>query len=226
MKMRFFLTFIAAASISLAGCEHDNYVEPGSILSGQVIYNGQPVGVRTNGPQLELWQDGFQLRTLIPLHINHDGSFSASLFDGTYKLVRKGNSPWLQESTDTIVVEVKGNTKLDVPVTPYFALKNENFTVANNTLTANFTVDKVVASANNLQFVRLYVGKSILTDDVRKEHVVDADISTLILGANTSITTTIPNNLEDLPYIFARVGVKSSATGEFSYTKVQKISLQ
>lgn len=226
MKMKFFLTLIAAASFIFAGCEHDNYAEPGSVLSGKVIYNGQPVGVRTNGPQLELWQDGFQLRTLIPLHISHDGSFSASLFDGTYKLVRKGNSPWLQESTDTILVEVKGNTKLDVPVTPYFAIKNESVAVANNTLTANFAIDKIVPSANNLQLVRLYLGKSVLTDEVRKEHVADATISTLVLGANTSITTTIPNSLKDLPYIFVRIGVKSTATGEFSYTQVQKISLQ
>lgn len=226
MKMKFFLTLIAAASLIFAGCEHDNYAEPGSVLSGRIVYNGQSVGVRTNGPQLELWQDGFQLRTLIPLHISHDGSFSASLFDGTYKLVRKGNSPWLQESTDTIVVEVKGNTTLDVPVTPYFMIKNESFSIANNTLTANFAIDKIVPAANNLQFVRVYLGKSVLTDEVRKEHVADADVAALVLGANTSITTTIPNNLKDLPYIFARIGVKSTATGEFSYTQVQKIALQ
>lgn len=226
MKMKFFLTLIAASSLFFAGCEHDNYEEPNSILSGRVIYNDQPVGVRTNGPQLELWQDGFKLRTLIPLHISHDGSFSASLFDGTYKLVRKGNSPWLQQSTDTIVVEVKGNTQVDVPVTPYFAIKNESYAVANNIVTANFTVDKVVATSNNLQFVKLYLGSSILTDEVRKEHAVNANVGTLVLGANTSLTATIPDNLKNLSHIFVRVGVKSSATGEYSYTQVQKISLK
>lgn len=224
--MKFLLIFIASGSLLFAGCKHDNYEEPNSVLSGRVMYNGQPVGVRTNGPQLELWQDGFALRTLIPVHISHDGTFSASLFNGTYKLVRKGNSPWLQQSTDTLVVQVNGNTNVDVPVTPYFEIKNESYAVANNTVTANFTVDKVVATSNNLQFVKLYLGSSVLTDEVRKEHAVNANVGSLVLGANTSLTTTIPDNLKNLPYIFVRLGVKSTATGEYSYTQVQKVSLK
>ncbi len=224
--MKFLLIFIASGSLLFSGCKHDNYEEPNSVLSGRVMYNGQPVGVRTNGPQLELWQDGFALRTLIPVHISHDGTFSASLFNGTYKLVRKGNSPWLQQSTDTLVVQVNGNTNVDVPVTPYFEIKNESYAVANNTVTANFTVDKVVATSNNLQFVKLYLGSSVLTDEVRKEHAVNANVGSLVLGANTSLTTTIPDNLKNLPYIFVRLGVKSTATGEYSYTQVQKVSLK
>jgi len=226
MKMKFFLTQIAVASLFFLGCKHDNYEAPGSILSGRVIYNGQPVAVRTNGPQLELWQDGFGSLTPIPVYINQDGTFSASLFDGTYKLVRKGNSPWLQQSTDTIVVQVKGQTKVDVPVTPYFMIRNENYTVASNTLTANFTIDKVVATSNNLQFVKLYLGSSMLTDEVRKEHSVTADVNTLVLGSNTTLSTTIPDNLKNLPYIFVRIGVKSSASGEYSYSQVQKVALK
>lgn len=226
MKIRFFLTLIAAVVMFAAGCKHDNYEEPNSVLSGRVMYNGQPVGVRTNGPQLELWQDGFALKTLIPVYMNHDGTFSASLFNGTYKLVRKGNSPWLQQSTDTMIVQVNGKTNVELPVTPYFVIKNDSYSLANNVVTANFTVDKVVASSNNLQFVKLYLGSNLLTDEVRKEHSVNANVSTLILGANSTLTATIPDNLKKLPYIFVRIGVKSAATGEYSYSQVQKVSLK
>ena len=224
--MKYFLTLIAAASLLLTGCKHDNYEEPNVLLSGRVMYNGQPVGVRTNGPQLELWQDGFAVRTPIPVYMSHDGTFSASLFNGTYKLVRKGNSPWLQQSTDTLVIQVNGNTKVDVPVTPYFVIKNENFAVANNTLTANFTIDKIVTTSNNLQFVKLYLGSSILTDEVRNEYSISADVNTLVLGENSTLTATIPNNLKNLSHIFVRIGVKSSASGEYCYSQVQKIAIK
>jgi hypothetical protein len=181
MKIKFFLTLIATASLFLAGCEYDNLEAPMSSLSGKVVYNNKPVGVRTNGNQLELWQEGHKLRTLIPVYISHDGTFSASLFDGTYKLVRKGNSAWLQQATDTIVVEVKGNTKVDVPVTPYSTIDNESFVFANNTITANFTVNKIVATTN-VEAVRLYLGKTMLTDEGRNEVRVSANMASVVLG--------------------------------------------
>jgi hypothetical protein len=225
MKTKYFLTLVMALCFLLTACEYDNYEEPKSVLSGKIIYNGQPVGVRTNGTQLELWQDGFQLRTSIPVYISHDGSYSASLFDGTYKLVRKGNSPWLQQSTDTILVEVKGNTQKDIPVTPYFTVTNENFQFVNNTFTANFVINKIVATAN-VDAVALFIGKSILTDQNQKELRVALTTSSLVLGANTSITTQLPASLSGLSYVYARIGVKATATGEYSYTQVQKIALK
>jgi hypothetical protein len=230
MKTKYLLTLIAAASIFFTACKHDNFVEPKATLSGRVIYNGEAITVRngSNPPQLELWQDGFALRNFIPVYIAQDGTFSASLFDGTYKLTRKGNSPWLQQSTDTIVVQVKGPTKLDVPVTPYFTVKNVSFTAANNAVTANFVVDKVVAASNNLQNVKIYLGSSILTDQARSEHSADANVASIVLGANSTITTTIPanNTLRTLSHVFARIGVKSSATGEYNYSQVQRIAIK
>jgi hypothetical protein len=226
MKTKYLLTLIAAASLFFTACKHDNFVEPKATLSGRVIYNGEQVAVRNNGVQLELWQDGYALRALIPVYIAQDGTFSASLFDGTYKLTRKGNAPWLHQSTDTIVVQVKGQTKIDVPVTPYFTIKNINFAAANNTVTANFVVDKVVTIGNNLQNVKLYLGSSILTDEVRNDLKVDANIATFVLGANSTITGTVPTSLRTLSHVFARIGVKSSASGEYVYSQVQKIAIK
>ena len=127
MKFRF-LTIITAASIFLAGCsEYDNFDAPELTLSGKVVYQGKAVSVRNNGPQLELWQDGYPLKSPIYVYMNQDGSFSSKLFAGQYKLVRRADAPWLQQATDTIRVNLTENTNIDVPVTPYFTITNETF---------------------------------------------------------------------------------------------------
>lgn len=225
MKTKFISALFAISSLCFSGCDYDNFEEPRSILSGNVIFEGKPVGVRTNGPQLELWQDGFQLRTLIPVHIEQDGSFSAALFDGQYKLVRKGNSPWLQQASDTLMIQVKGNTAIDVPVIPYFSVSNESYQVANNELIAGFTVRKHTNPAD-VDVVRLFIGRSILTDQSRNEKAVSLDLSTLVLGTPATIRTQLPEGLKNQGYAFVRLGVKARATGEYSYSQVQKIALK
>ena len=47
------ILFIAACvCFLLASCEYDNYDAPSAKLSGRVVYNDAPVGVRTNGTQM------------------------------------------------------------------------------------------------------------------------------------------------------------------------------
>ncbi|PWG81259.1 DUF3823 domain-containing protein [Pararcticibacter amylolyticus] len=225
MKSKLLISLVITAGLLFTGCEYDNFEAPGAMLSGKVVYEGKAVGVRSNGPQLELWQDGFPLRSLIPVFINQDGTFSASLFDGKYKLVRKGDSPWLQQATDTIIVNVKGNTYLDVPVTPYFTITDESFQKSGNTVTARFAVNKIVENAR-VELVRLYLGKSILTDQVQRELRVDGNADNLVFGQQTVIAGEIPDNLKNLDYVFARLGVKSTSSGEYYYTPVQKVALK
>lgn len=225
MKLNSLITLTATAALLLSGCAYDNFAAPESTLSGRVVYDGQAVGVRNNGPQLELWQDGYPLRSAITLYFNQDGTFSASLFDGQYKLVRKGDAPWLQQATDTIVVNVKGNTHIDVPVTPYFTISGDAYQKSGNTITASFVVNKVVQSAN-AELVRLYLGKSVLTDQVQRELRVDGDPAALVFGQNTSIAGELPDNLKNLDYVFARIGIKSTSSSEYFYTPVQKIALK
>lgn len=210
---------------SQAGCAHDNFNAPESMLSGRVVYDGRAVGVRNNGPQLQLWQDGYPLKSAIPVYLNQDGTFSASLFDGQYKLVRKGDSPWLQQATDTVLVNVKGNTNIDVPVTPYFTITGDSFQKSGNTITARFVVNKVVPSAN-VELVRLYMGKSILTDQVQRELRVDGNIGGLVFGQQTVIAGELPDNLKNLDYVYVRLGIKSTAASEYLYTPIQKIALK
>lgn len=225
MKFKSLTLILAAASLLFAACEYDNFEAPSATLSGQLLYEGNAVPIRNNGAELELWQDGFPLRSLIPVYINQDGFYSASLFDGEYKLVRKGNSPWLHQSTDTIAVSVRGNTVVNVPVTPYYTVTNTTFQKNGNIVTGQFTVNRIVANSN-LEFVRLYLGKTLLTDQVQRDLRVEGNVANFAFGQPTTLSGEIPENLRNLDFIFARIGVKSSLTGEYNYSPVQKIALK
>ena len=93
-----------------------------------------------------------------------------NLFNGDYKLVRVGNAPWERPSNDTIRITVKGNTIQDIPVTPYFFIKDVSFTKSNNKIVAKFTVNKVIANAN-MEDVSLYLGKGILKITIKRSDV-------------------------------------------------------
>ncbi len=163
MKIKAILYIASAAIILLTACKKDNYAPPSSQLAGKVVYQGQPIGVRSSGIQLELWQRGYQLFTKIPVYIDQDGSFSATLFDGNYKLVRlKGNGPWA-DNTDSIDVTVKGNTIIDVPVDPYFIIKNASVQKNGSNIDAAFTV-QAVNTSKSLELIRLYLGLTTITD--------------------------------------------------------------
>lgn len=225
MKLKYIMLIFTTAGLLLAGCEYDNFEAPKATLSGKVVYQGNAVSVRNNGPQLELWQDGFALKSPITVNISQDGSYSAILFNGRYKLVRRADAPWQQQASDTLIVNVNGNTTYDVPVSPYFTISNDTFGKSGNNITARFVVNKNIPTAN-LELVRLYLGKSILTDQVQREFLVDGNVANIVSGQPTEITASLPDNLKDLDYIFARIGVKSSSAGEYYYTQVQKIALK
>lgn len=203
----------------------DNYDEPKSRLTGNIVFDGQAIGVRTDGTGLSLWQDGYDFKREIPVFIAQDGSYSAILFDGEYQMTRKGGAPWEEQRGDTIRIRVKGNTKYDIPVNPYFVIRNDNFSKQGGAITATFTVQKGVEAAA-LSEVSLFLGKTILLDDKKHESLTRCDLSTITLGQEVTVTATIPTGLANAEYLFARVGVRSTSSGEFSYTQVKKIALK
>lgn len=225
MRTTLILVAITIGLLS-AGCKkYDNYNPPNAILSGKVVYNGKNLGVRTNGTQLELWQDGFQLRTKIPVYIAHDGSFSASLFDGKYKLVRLPGSPWMTQANDTLFIEVKGNTTQNIEVMPFFVINNESFKKAASNVEVKFTVEKPVNNAN-LKDVQLYFGKNILVDQNNNSAKSSIPLSSVTLGAEVTGTIPIPAALQSEEYLFLRIGVLSDQSNEYIYTQVQKLQLK
>ncbi|WP_114778599.1 DUF3823 domain-containing protein [Botryobacter ruber] len=219
---RILILFAAFVSFALTSCEKDNYEPPKSMLTGTVTYNGNPVGVRTNGVQLELWQDGYALNQKIPVHVAQDGTFSARLFDGEYKLVRLAGAPWQNMPNDTVVVNVQGNTVQNIGVTPYFIIRDETITRNGNTVTAEFVVEKIVEDAA-LRDVKLYLNKSVLLDENFKDYAQNIDISGITSGEKVTVSATLPANLASLSTVFARIGVRSDKSPEFYYTQVKKL---
>ena len=211
---KYILGTLSLFILFLSGCVKDNYDEPESNLTGKIISNGEALGVsqRDGAVQLQLWQDGYDLYTAIPVYVAQDGTFSAKLFDGTYKLVtRDNNGPWVNDR-DTVVVKVSGTTAVEYPVKPYYVLKGEEFKVANNVLTSTFNIQEVTAG-KTIEKVTLYVNNTKFVD-----------AATNVKNQDSALTTagdyTITMDISDLtqPILHARIGVKISGIGEMLYT--------
>jgi hypothetical protein len=226
-----FLTFF----IFLVGCKFDNFDPPKSTLTGKVVYNGSAVSVRSGGAALELWQYGFQLRSKIAVNIAQDGTYTALLFDGNYKLVRLAGAPWSTQ-TDSIDVKVAGNTTVDVPVTPFYTISGETFafTKADSTVTATCMIKQIGTAA--ITSATLYVSSTTILDANNS-----LQTTTLNAAALTDLTTakTIKVKLSNVTpsflykntyalrgYIYVRIGVLSAGSTERVYTQPQKITLQ
>ena len=250
MKLKSFLYIAAALVIALPACKKDNFDAPSSVLKGRIVYNGQVLGVRTptvnasggtttGGVQLELWQYGYQLFTKIPVYVNQDGTFSASLFNGNYKLVRLGGAPW-QNNTDSIDIKLDGTMDIDVPVVPFFTVTNASYTFnkADSSITGTFTVNNVVAG-RTLEVASLSVGPTTFVDVVNQ--VVNRDQGVAV-GTQVSLVISVrPSNypgdaqkarretlaaMLNKGYAYVRIGAKTTGIGERIYSTVQKIDLK
>ena len=226
MRNIFFSTVSLAILALVTGCKKDNYDPPTSQLTGRVVFQGQPVGVRSNIIQLELWQSGYQLYTKIPVNVAQDGSFSSMLFDGDYKLTRlKGNGPWA-DNTDTIMVQVRGATTVDVPVDAYFVVKSESFQKNGSNITTTFSLQRGNTS-KNLEEVRLYLGRTTIIDQNNNDAVVTKTAATITdITQPINLSVAIPASLASKDYVFARVGVKTAGVSELAFSMPQKIALK
>ena len=220
-KIYFFCAFLI---VLLSACEKDNLEEPASILSGNVTFQGQPIGVRSDRVQFEIWQRGYAFFTKIPLNIAQDGSFKATLHDGDYKLVRLPNSgPWAN-NTDTINVSLNGSASVDIPVEPYFVIKNASFTKSGTNVTATFTIEKNGTHTRTLEATKLFLGRYLILDF--GNNAANKDATGLVLGQPVTVTLAIPTAIANDDFIFARVGIKTRDIGEYLYTASQKLQLK
>ncbi|WP_246853539.1 DUF3823 domain-containing protein [Rufibacter aurantiacus] len=226
MRIKAIFNLMLAFGIMLSGCnEHDNFEPPKSTLTGRVVYNGQPLSLRSGGVQLELWQKGYAFREKIPVFVAQDGSYSATLFDGDYKLVLlRGNGPWVDNS-DSIDVQLRGSTNIDVPVQPYYVIENEQFQRNGNNVTVSLNV-REVTPGRQIERITYYLGKTTIVDAGDWAAVTDiwwpapeslANVQTLTLG--------IPAALANKGYVYARVGIKMAGIEEMIYAPTQKIQI-
>lgn len=223
--MKKLLYIFAAFVLALSACEYDNYDPPTSELTGRLVYEGEPVGVRHNVDVMQLYEPGWQNFAPMEVHVSQDGTFSSLLFDGDYKLVLiRGNGPWVDQP-DTIDIQVRGSQTLDVAVEPFFMIRDEMMVLVNgNTLTANFNLDQIVEESE-LESVSLFVGKTRFVDNrfkMREERLAAGGIDDL----SKTITLNMDLSGVDSDFVFARIGVKTKGSLELLFTQVKKIQLQ
>ncbi len=221
---KYIYTACLFSMILAAGCKKDNLKQPESQLTGRVIYDKDAIGVRSGGISFEIWQHGYQLFSKIPLNIAQDGSFTATLFNGDYKLVRaKGSGPWA-DNPDSIDVHVNGSATMDIPVDPYFMIKNASFQKSGINITATFTVQNV-NTARALELVRIYIGPNYILD--QNNNTANVQKTTPIdITQPVTLTVAIPASIASQDFIYARVGVKTTGVNELMYSTAQKVLLK
>lgn len=226
MKEKYICILVLVISAALfSGCELDNYEPPTSILEGSVVHGDEPVGVRSGGTRLELWQKGYATPKKIDIFISQEGTYSARLFDGEYKLVKVSGAPW-QNDTDSLTVQVKGNTILDVPVVPYYkiALPEDYLVLGDGAVTTTCQVLKV--GDRDIESLTLYIGITNLVDannNAQSHTLSGADLADLSLPKVNSVV--LNSQLKERQYVYIRLGVKAFGIGERFYTPVEKINL-
>ncbi|MEM6842239.1 MAG: DUF3823 domain-containing protein [Bacteroidota bacterium] len=219
-----YTTIILALGLISTACEFDNFDPPTSTLSGQVVFNGEPVQVRSDEIELELWQNGFEFRQDIPVFVDQDGSFSATLFDGEYQLVlRNGNGPWVNNS-DSITIQLQGEARVDMPVELFYNINNESVAFSGGNINATFQVESINDS-QDLESVNLFVGTHTILDNVFSEAESSLGGDEVTLGQTVDLSLELPGDLSSRSYVFARVGIKVEGRQELLFSPVYRIDL-
>ncbi|KOH45489.1 DUF3823 domain-containing protein [Sunxiuqinia dokdonensis] len=217
----------------LTSCEWDNYDAPGSMLQGNIVYNGEAINVSYNDVIFELWEPGWQLDIPIDVTVDQDGSYSALLFNGTYKLIiPSAQGPWRNNvnsttGSDTVLVNLNGDMNLDIEVEPYYMIRNAQFSASGRDVTATFQAEKIItdAGARDIERVNLYIGKTQFVDfrgPVASAEIGGGDIAN---PSAISMTATVPSLTPTQNYVYARVGLKIAGIEDMVFSSVQKIDL-
>ncbi|MBC9797104.1 DUF3823 domain-containing protein [Sinomicrobium weinanense] len=215
--------------LCLASCGIDNFDDPETYFSGRVVYEGEPLQVRHGEVGFQLWQPGYGDPGAIGVPVNQDGSFSARLFDGVYKLVFTDNAgPFRteiisEEQLDTIFFTLEGDMTMDVEVTPYYTVRDAQFSLSGNTVQASCSVEQVITGeeAKNVERVTLYLNGTNFVSDNDQENYAGANAEINDLGA-VNVSAEIPeDNVRN--YVFARIGVKISGVEDMIFSPVEKL---
>lgn len=248
MRQSVEMAVVIAAVAALAGCDNimdlDNYDAPDSILTGRVAYQDVPVGVRNGTVELELWEPAFDLNEKVPVHVHQDGTFTATLFDGTYKLnSRPGNGPWVARP-DTVTFELRGEHFIEFEVVPYYLVEDETVTYnaagggPHGSVDAGFRVRKI-EGGREVEYVGLYIGTtrfvdrdhSINVSDELRERRRTAIAEQLDQEQPILISVPLPENIYETQspvrrdHVFARIGIKIVGVEEMLFAPLVKVDI-
>ncbi|MBE7172277.1 MAG: DUF3823 domain-containing protein [Williamsia sp.] len=233
MKLNIFLTILAAGCMLVLSCKKDNYEAPTSLLSGKLVYKGETFGVEKDQVPFQLYQFGFGKVGPIGQSFSQDGTYSALLFDGDYKLIiPNGQGPFLWKKTaagnpDTTVITMRGNQTLDLEVTPYYMIRTPQITAAAGKVNAVFKVEKIItdaANARNIESVGLYINRTQFASSGTNIAAATTAGAAIADPNNIALSVTIPALTPTQNYVYARIGVKIANVEDRIYSPVTKVS--
>lgn len=232
MKNRIkYIAGLFCLTLGLASCEYDNYEEPKLLFEGNLVYQGEPIGVSYNDVYFELWEEGWQTFGNIGVAVDQDGSFSSVLFSGDYKLIIPANQgpfmniPNAETNSDTIPLNLKGSLDMDIEVLPYYMLRDVSISGNSSTVNADFSLEQIITDENakGINEVVLYLSKSTFVDgrtSISSTRIGGGDIDDL---SNIQLSTEVPNMTPTQGYVFARIGVRIDGVEDMLFSPVQRI---
>jgi hypothetical protein len=232
MKNRFYFIIGATIAVLFASCKKDNYDAPEADFTGRIVYKGEAINVQYGQVNFELWQPGFGNNAAIPVNVSQEGTYSAKLFDGNYKLVFAANQgPFLWKKNaagrqDTIAVNISGSKVMDIEVMPYYMIRGATLSAAAGKVNGFCKLEKIITDANakDIENVSLYINKTQFVDggnNIGSQQINGAAIADL---NNLNMSVSIPAMTPTQNYVFARIGVKIAGVEDMIFTPVSKIS--
>lgn len=214
-KIKYIIILIASVG-SLVSCELDNIQGPNAGLYGSFIDETTGKLIEQDiirGGELELREFGY--KNVTPQYLNYkvDGTFADSkLFANKYKVfpIKTNFQP-----IDTLEVTIKGQTKLELVVSPYIRILNPNITKTGNDITATFSLEQT--GFGNVSKIGLYAGADANVGEpmrlVKTEQIINAPVAPLNPSTVYTLTINAANEIDFKvgKLYFFRIGALYSA---------------
>src|SRR4051812_14289972 len=212
MKKIIYLALCMAA----LSCKKDNYDSPSVTLQGRITYQGEAINVSSKDVTFELWEPGWGKNGAITVNINEDGSYSALLFNGNYKLViPPSQGPFRSvlnndTNSDTVRLQLNGNRTMDIEVMPYYMVRDPQFSLTGTAVNATFKLEKIITDANarDIENVFLYLNQTAFADGtnyIARTSMAGSDITDpdhISLNVEVPASTSANGSTGDQQYIY------------------------
>jgi len=222
-----------ACLLLAASCKKDNFKAPSSSLSGNLVYNGNPIGLEYNQVSFQLYQPSYSSTGAIPGTFAQDGSYSLLLFDGSYKFtITAGRGPFQWKelaggSRDTLAITVKGNQKLDIPVVPYWLIASPAITGGGGKVSATFKAQQIItdATSKGIDQVFLFINKTQFVSGSDNLAKVSLARSAITDPNNITLSVSVPSISPAQTYVYARIGLKVAGIQDLIFSPLVQVTL-
>jgi hypothetical protein len=220
--------------VALFSCKKDNYSPPNNLLTGSLLYQGDTIYVERNAVHFQIYQYGFG--QVAPISTDEtfaqDGSYSAALFSGDYKLIiPNGDGPFMWKQTaagtpDSVSISMKGNQTVDLEVTPFYMIRNAQITASGSSVNATFKIEKIITDVNakDIESVSLYINKTQFVSGGNNIAHADINGADIVDPNNISMSVDIPSITPTQNYVFARIGLKIAGVEDMIFSPLVQVS--